>query len=166
MPTRWILSSVLSGLLLLALGSAPAPAFAQGLKLPVSGTVTSVNPELRTLQLGADTFYVPETPAPQGLDYLTSYFWQIVARDSRQDTTAGRIWYFVTEEQPNQPPSAPCRPSPADSAVVGESQVTLTWECGVDPDDDPVRFDLWVGRTPEPNQLFGRGLEERSGIFS
>jgi hypothetical protein len=60
MPTRFILTSFLIGLLLLALGSAPAPALAQGLKLPVSGTVISVNPELRTLQLGADTFYVPE----------------------------------------------------------------------------------------------------------
>ena len=60
MPKRWILTRVLSGLLLLALGSAQGPAFAQGLKLPVSGTVISVDAELRTLQLGADTFYVPE----------------------------------------------------------------------------------------------------------
>ncbi len=46
--------------LLVMLGSVPAPAAAQGLMLPVSGTISMVNPAQRTLELGDTLFHVPE----------------------------------------------------------------------------------------------------------
>lgn len=56
MPKRLILI----GALLLALGSAPGPVAADESPRPISGTVTLVKPELRTIHLGADTFHVPD----------------------------------------------------------------------------------------------------------
>jgi hypothetical protein len=64
MPTRWIVI----GLLLLALGSAPGPVAADESPRPISGTVTLVRPELRTVQVGAETFHVPD--GVKGLEAL------------------------------------------------------------------------------------------------
>ena len=57
MTKRWVLSL----LLLFVLGSAPAPASATGLGLPVSGKVTAVDSLERTLRLGGQLFYVPQS---------------------------------------------------------------------------------------------------------
>ena len=34
---------------------------------------------------------------PGGLDFCTRYFWQVVARNARGQTTAGPVWSFTTE---------------------------------------------------------------------
>ncbi len=46
-------------LLLLVLASPAGPAAADGSPRPVSGMVTALNHELRTVQLGTRTFHVP-----------------------------------------------------------------------------------------------------------
>ncbi len=57
MAKRWVLGL----LLLFVLGSAPVSVSAIGLQLPVSGTVTAVDPLERTVRLGGQTFYVPQS---------------------------------------------------------------------------------------------------------
>ncbi len=56
MAKRWVLGL----LMLFVLGSAPGPVAAQGLLLPVSGTLTSVDRPQRTVHLGGQAFYVPQ----------------------------------------------------------------------------------------------------------
>ncbi len=65
MTKRWVLSL----LLLFVLGSAPASASAMRMMLPVSGTVTAVDSLERTLRLGGQLFYVPQSV--KGLEGLT-----------------------------------------------------------------------------------------------
>ena len=64
MAKQWVLGL----LLLFVLGSAPAPMSAMGMMLPVSGTVTSVDSVERTLVLGGQVSYVPQSV--KGLDGL------------------------------------------------------------------------------------------------
>ncbi len=57
MTKQWVLSL----LLLFVLGLAPASASATGLGLPVSGKVTAVDSLERTVRLGGQLFYVPQS---------------------------------------------------------------------------------------------------------
>lgn len=37
---------------------------------------------------------------PAGLEYCTTYYWQIVAKNARGETTAGPVWSFTTDTVP------------------------------------------------------------------
>jgi len=50
----------------------------------------------------------PITSYPlETLQYNTTYYWQITAEDQYGATAEGPIWTFTTENEPNQPPTAP-----------------------------------------------------------
>ncbi len=51
---------------------------------------TNTNPELKQSNIAATTF------DPGSLNYNTTYYWKIVARDTHNNTTAGDIWSFKT----------------------------------------------------------------------
>ncbi len=51
------------------------------------------NPELVKSNLATSTY------SPDKLDYNTTYYWKIVAKDSPDDATQGTIWSFTTEKQ-------------------------------------------------------------------
>jgi len=38
--------------------------------------------------------------APPALEYSTEYFWRVVAKDSRGDSTSSALWTFTTRDQP------------------------------------------------------------------
>jgi hypothetical protein len=98
---------------------------------------TNPPPNLRTVSTRS-------TQTPGILLFATTYFWQIVARDDHGHETPGPIWSFSTLGAPNGNPSAPCNLSPDDDAenvLVGTS---FTWECGTDPDSDPVTFVIYL----------------------
>jgi hypothetical protein len=80
------------------------------------------------------------------LAHSTPYFWQIVARDDHQHESAGPIWMFRTPDSlpPNEPPSAPCDPWPANGATEVPVEMTLTWSCGEDPDGDQVQYVVFL----------------------
>jgi hypothetical protein len=79
-----------------------------------------------------------------GLQYSRTYYWQIVARDDHAHETAGPVWSFLTPGPPNQSPSAPCNLAPDDDAENVPVATALTWECGTDPDGDPVVFVVYL----------------------
>jgi hypothetical protein len=63
--------------------------------------------------------------SPGTLSYSTTYYWQIVARNT-SGTSAGPVWSFTTGTAP-PPPAAPTNPNPASGATGVSTTPTLTW---------------------------------------
>ena len=59
-----------------------------------------------------------------GLDYGTTYEWNVIARDICGATTTGPTWTFTTKEASNHAPYAPSNPSPPDGDTVTISDST------------------------------------------
>lgn len=81
------------------------------------------------------------------LDYGTTYYWRIVAKDYEY-STSGPIWSFTTT-QGNRPPDEPSDPDPPDGATGIALDVTLQWSCS-DPDNDPLTYDVYFGTDANP----------------
>jgi hypothetical protein len=96
------------------------------------------------------TFSSPGFDPPADLDYDTLYYWRVVARDDQGAQTSSSTWSFTTDNGPNQPPSVPQSPDPANGATGIQPDIVLTWSGGVDPDGDPVTFDVYFGDTDPP----------------
>ncbi len=60
------------------------------------------------------------------LDYETTYYWQVVAKNDF-GTTVGPVWAFTTTAAPTQPPAKPSTPSPADQATQVSVDADLDW---------------------------------------
>ncbi len=89
-----------------------------------------------------ETTYDPE------LDFLTLYYWKIVAEDEFGEITHGPIWSFTTEG--NNPPNTPYNPSPYNGEVDVLLDSDLSWSGG-DPDPgDTVTYDIYFGDTTPP----------------
>ncbi len=79
----------------------------------------------------AETIFDPGT-----LEFETTFYWQIIAKDEHGASTAGLVWHFTTEE--NNPPSA----STITGETNGKAGVEYTY-CIInvtDPDGD----DIWA----------------------
>jgi len=101
---------------------------------------TSPGPSLTASDLSQSQY----TPAE--LDYGTSYYWYVVAKDGRNQTP-GPEWRFTTVA--NLAPSVPYNPSPADGEGDRPLSNTLTWNC-TDPEGDPLLFDVYFGEAGNP----------------
>jgi hypothetical protein len=89
------------------------------------------------------------------LQYNTHYYWKIVSWDNHGASTAGSIWSFTTEQQPNNPPYVPSNPSPANGAIGVSINADLSW-IGGDPDPgDTVTYDVYFGTTSPPPKVIG-----------
>ena len=95
------------------------------------------------------------------LDYLTVYYWKIIARDEHSNQTTGDIWSFTTVAAPNEAPSAPSNPTPSNNADEITLTPTLTWECS-DPDGDPITYDVYFGTSSESMQLISENQSAAS----
>ena len=83
-----------------------------------------------------------------------TYYWQIVAEDTRGGYTPGAVWSFSTEDIPNSPPGAPRSPNPASGAIGVDPMQPLTWQAGGDPEGDAIVYDVYFG-TFNPPPLAG-----------
>ena len=77
----------------------------------------------------------------------TTYYWKVVAKDSKGATTEGPVWRFTT--QGNRAPNTPSNPSPSNNATNQPITVTLSWDCS-DPDGDTVTYDVYFGTSSNP----------------
>jgi formylglycine-generating enzyme required for sulfatase activity len=83
-----------------------------------------------------------------GLDTNSTYYWKIVAKDPRGDSSAGAVWSFTTKQ--NSPPASPLAVLPKDSSTNQSTSVTLTWSC-TDPDSDALAYDVYFGKINPPS---------------
>ncbi len=89
----------------------------------------------------------------KNLDSGKTYFWRVVARDSKGATSTGDLWHFTTFFVSNTPPNPPISVSPSQTENLPTS-VVLEWKSS-DPDGDALTFDLYFGDNPNPPLLKG-----------
>jgi len=59
----------------------------------------------------------------------------------------------------NNQPYPPTNPSPSDGSVDVITPPMLSWDCS-DPDGDPLKYDLYVGTSPETQKLWEKDISE------
>jgi len=77
------------------------------------------------------------TWALEELQIGTTYYWQIIAWDTNNQSTAGLIWSFTTIGVPNEPPSDPFISGPPWILSGNDCDFTVQ---SYDPDGDDVRY--------------------------
>jgi len=87
------------------------------------------------------------------LQYETTYFWQIVARDGPHSQTSTGVVSFQTR---NPAPLAPSNPSPTNGALNVPLNAILSWTA-VDPQGEPTTCNVFFGTT-DPPPLLAQGI--------
>lgn len=83
-----------------------------------------------------------------GLLNNTGYFWRVISVDEHGAEAAGAVWRFTTSPALNLPPSVPSDPAPADAATGLGTSASLRWSASTDPENDPIRYDVYFGTDP------------------
>jgi parallel beta-helix repeat protein len=81
---------------------------------------------------------------PGIMDFNTTYYWKIIAKDNHGESTTGPIWKFTTTDA-NHPPNTPFNPTPQNGTTSIDIEQDLYWN-GSDPDiGDTVTYDVYFG---------------------
>ncbi len=91
---------------------------------------------------------------PGTLQAHTTYYWAVDGVKGAQ-TWPGQVWSFATS---NAVPGTPSGPSPADGASGQSVDVDLAWTACIDPDGDPVTYDVYLGAGALPGAPTATGL--------
>jgi len=84
---------------------------------------------------------------PSQLDYGSTYYWQVVAKDEHGASKTGPVWQFTTEPEPNRPPTASVDATPSNPAVGKFVELDATGSS--DPNGDPLDYDWTIQSSPE-----------------
>jgi hypothetical protein len=87
---------------------------------------------------------------PGNMDYLTTYYWQIISWDNRGASTTGPIWHFTTMDEVNYPPYLPSDPNPGNHATAVNINADLSWTCGDPNQGDTLTYDVYFGTSSTP----------------
>jgi hypothetical protein len=79
----------------------------------------------------------------------TTYGWFVRAFDNHGASNTSPLWYFTTEKL-NHPPYQPSNPNPENHTINEPITAHLSWNASVDPDGDPVTYDVFFGTTSPP----------------
>jgi len=80
-----------------------------------------------------------------GLNFGTTYFWQIKVNDGKGNIVFGPVWSFSTVSDSESSPVTPSKPFPEDYSRNNPLYVPLSWNC-YDPNGDPVTYDVYLER--------------------
>ena len=87
---------------------------------------------------------------PGQLEYSTTYYWKIVAKDNHGASASSPVWNFSTVAGfVNSPPVQPSNPDPVNGAVNQDTTLSLSWNCA-DPDGDTLTYDIYFGTGSNP----------------
>jgi len=84
------------------------------------------------------------------LDYMTTYYWKVHAKDQNSGVSVGEIQSFTTVD--NKAPSAPSNPSPANQSTDISFDVVLSWDESSDFEEDAVVYDVLFGTAATPTE--------------
>jgi len=96
---------------------------------------------------------------PGGLDFDTTYYWKVVAKDTQGGSTTGPVWDFTTRG--NDPPNSPSNPNPGNGETDISINKCLSWTCE-DPDGDEVTYDVYFGKYGEDLTLVSSNQTSKS----
>jgi len=90
------------------------------------------------------------------LDVGKTYTWYVIAKDPHGGRTESD--WFTFETYSNNPPTVPTSPYPSDKAENLPNRIPrFSWD-STDPDGDPLRFDLYIGESPDNLKLEVSGI--------
>ena len=108
-----------------------------------------------TLISGSSDFNINgnELRASKSFDYETknSYSLRIRTSDGKGGTFEKDFTITVTDV--NEAPTAPTLITPADATTNIALNTTLTWQASTDPDNDPLTYDVYLGKTNPPTKV-------------
>ncbi|MCP4706729.1 MAG: hypothetical protein GY865_19195, partial [candidate division Zixibacteria bacterium] len=104
----------------------------------------TVNPPTRLFTRTADTSIDIDR-----LSIEQTYYWKVIARDSRNGVTEGPVWQFTTI---NTPPQIPSYNLPLNNSAIVPDNVYLSWQEAIDRDTDDtiVDYDIYFGTSATP----------------
>ena len=73
------------------------------------------------------------------LQYKTTYYWQIIAKDEHGASSPGPIWHFKIKPEKNNPPKTPSINGPA---IGGANKFTTYTFVAEDPENDDVYYEI------------------------
>jgi len=89
---------------------------------------------------------------PGQMEYVTIYYWRIVAWDSHNVSSPGSIWDFTTKSETNRPPNVPNSLIPLNGSINVLVNADISW-LGGDPDPgDTVTYDVYFGTSIPPQK--------------
>lgn len=100
--------------------------------------------------------------APGPLNYVTTYYWKVVAFDNHGATSEGSVWRFTTSA--NHPPNTPSYPTPGSGAQNQLLRLTLSWTGGDSDSWDVVRYDVYLGTGTTPPKIDSNRLLDSVGV--
>ncbi|MBT3395042.1 hypothetical protein HN412_01215 [archaeon] len=95
----------------------------------------------------------------QELDYSTTYYWKIIAKDNEYETE-GLIWNFTTGIRPNSPPTSITNFNPEYGSINLPINLALSWSVE-DPEGDDMSYDVFLDNSTNLTVPISSGQEDK-----
>jgi hypothetical protein len=125
---------------------------------PIAGAIVTTTPPTQSLSTDTEGKYALASLAPGTYTVRAAKF-GYTSSSATVAVAAGKSVIADIALQtgpPNDPPSAPFNPDPADAMELMVSSATLRWQC-TDPEGDSLLFDIYLDRNNPPTTLIASG---------
>jgi hypothetical protein len=97
------------------------------------------------------------------LKYNTLYFWQVVARNQKGDSSSSPVWSFSTRYEYNNPPNTPNNPHPENgiNSLAIQNSI-LSWSGGDVDSFSVVTYNVYFGKSVDSLSLIS---EDQADTF-
>ena len=106
---------------------------------------TTQTPQLLASNLSATSYTVSTQ-----LNYSTKYYWYVIAKDNKGNSTTGPTWNFTTV---SQPPAAASAPYPTNGQTGVSPDTQLTWQGG-----SGLTYNVYLGTSQNSMNEVGSNL--------